>query len=329
MEARHQNINMERLVRILSGEASSLELEQHREWLLTSEENRNTFSELQSVWQSMDKTSALNDIDIEAEWFKLKSEAGINSDTAFRKIILKPIFRIAASVLIVVGLSIAGWLDLSPNSISTGIAETREIILPDGSQVSLNASSGLQYNRNFGKDGRRVKLTGEAYFRITKNPNSPFIISVNENEIKVLGTEFNVRSYKDNGMVEVTVEEGIVSFYRKKEEDHKLILKKGDKAGYNRALQSFSKEVNMDRNFISWKTRLIIFDSDSLLNVVKTLENVYHRQIEIENPAMKSCTITTSFNNKDFPTVLKILENTLGITSEEKHGRIILKGRGC
>ncbi len=328
MEERLQNIEMERLVRILSGEASAFELEQHREWLLASEENRKTFSELQSVWQSMDSTSALSVIDIEAEWFKLKSEAGINSASAFRKIRMNPGFRIAASVLIIVGLSIAGWLYLSSKTISTGIAETREFILPDGSQITLNASSSLHYDRNFGKETRKVRLTGEAYFSITKNPNSPFIISVNENEVKVLGTAFNVRSYKETGRVEVTVQEGIVSFYRKKEEEHKLILKQGDKAGYDRAIQSFSKEVNTDRNFIAWKTRQIIFESDSLLSVVKTLENVYHKQIIIENTALDSCTITTSFNNKDLPTILKILESTLGIKSEEKDGRIILTGKG-
>ena len=329
MEAEYQNINMERLVRILSGEANASEIVQHKLWLEGSEANRKSFMELEKVWRSMDKTSASNSIDIESEWSKLKTEAGIRSGKGFRSFILQPVFRIAAGVLILVSLSIAGWLFLSSKTISTGMAETREFILPDGSQITLNASSSLQYDRSFGKVNRTVRLKGEAYFSITKNPKSPFIISVNENEVKVLGTAFNVRSDKETGRVEVTVQEGTVSFYHKKEEAGKIILIPGDKASYERKSQRFSKETNTDRNFISWKTRHIIFESDSLSAVVKTLENVYHKKILIENPAIGACTLTTSFNNKDFPTVLKILENTLGITSEEKDGKIILKGRGC
>ena len=119
MEAEYQNINMERLVRILSGEANASEIVQHKLWLEGSEANRKSFMELEKVWRSMDKTSASNSIDIESEWSKLKTEAGIRSGKGFRSFILQPVFRIAAGVLILVSLSIAGWLYLSSKTIST------------------------------------------------------------------------------------------------------------------------------------------------------------------------------------------------------------------
>ena len=327
MEEKHQNINMERLVRILSREASPQEQDEHRLWLEASEENRRSFNQLQQLWLSMDKTSPENVLNIEEEWAKFRKEAGIINGNENKNFFLIPVFRIAAIVLLLIGLSFAGWWYFSPKTVRTGLAEVTDVTLPDGSVVSLNASSSLRYERNFNKEARKVRLTGEAFFKVTRNPHSPFIIEVNETEVKVLGTSFNIRTYKESGKVEVTVADGTVSFYRRKEEDNKIILKTGEKAAFDRNKTEFRRQINEDRNFISWKTRMMVFDNDSLTSVVKTIENVYHRQIYLDNPEIGAYRITTSFNNKDLETVLKVLGTTLGITSEEKDGKIILKSK--
>lgn len=97
------------------------------------------------------------------------------------------------------------------NTLTTDKGETYTLILPDKSKVWLNAASSLTYSASLNEHGlRKVKLQGEAYFEIFKDKAHPFIVETDEQEIEVLGTHFNVNSYKDEGEVKTTLLEGSV-----------------------------------------------------------------------------------------------------------------------
>jgi ferric-dicitrate binding protein FerR (iron transport regulator) len=113
------------------------------------------------------------------------------------------------------------------SQVTTKPGSKTQIQLPDGSKVWLNASSNLTYNKEFGKTFREVELTGEAFFDVVKDPSHPFIIHTKVIDVKVLGTEFNVRSYPNDantetslirGSVEVTVKNRGEKYYLKPNE---------------------------------------------------------------------------------------------------------------
>lgn len=95
------------------------------------------------------------------------------------------------------------------NTLSTARGETYQLHLPDGSRVWLNAASSLTYTAGLLKDGKRkVMLSGEAYFEIAKDKQHPFIVETDKQAAEVLGTHFNINSYKDDQTVKTTLLEG-------------------------------------------------------------------------------------------------------------------------
>jgi ferric-dicitrate binding protein FerR (iron transport regulator) len=83
-------------------------------------------------------------------------------------------------------------------------------VLPDGSKVWLNAASSIRYPTAFAGNERRVEITGEAYFEVTKNPEKPFIVVTDQASVTVLGTHFNVMAYPEESSVQTTLLEGLV-----------------------------------------------------------------------------------------------------------------------
>ncbi len=329
MKNNNLHIDTAAIARFFAGEASSSERERVLLWKDESPENKMQFDDFQEVWSIMDKTSPQSNINIDAEWKILQSTLKQSDKAITRTFTLRPILRIAASILIIIGLSYSGWLFYNNKSVQSPIAETNSITLPDGSLVTLNAASKLTYTK-VGWDKRRVvSLNGEAFFEVTKNPRIPFIIRANGAEVKVLGTSFNVKAYKNDSIVEVTVKEGVVSVYEHRREDKNLIITKGEKAIFNNIEKTIIKQTNEDKNVIAWKTRTMVFENDSLQDVVKTLQNVYHIGILIQSPEIKHCTITTIFDNKDIETVMKVLKSTLDVTIEVRDEKIFIRGKGC
>src|ERR1035437_2347567 len=202
------------LTRSLTGEANQEELELGRHCTEASDGNRKQYEEVMKVLSAADKTSTHQNIDVDAEWMRhiTTFNPSVAESPSGKSITLSTVFKVAASVLLIIGFSYFGWRYMSQKSVKTNMAETNEMILPDGSKVSMNARSKLTYHKkDFGKASRIVSLEGEAYFEVQKNPAVPFIIKLDGAEVKVLGTSFNVRAYKDMDKIEVTVAEGKVT----------------------------------------------------------------------------------------------------------------------
>jgi ferric-dicitrate binding protein FerR (iron transport regulator) len=329
MNEDNKHIEIDLLTRNLAGETNRKEQEYVKQWKDASDTNKQLYDELMAVWLAMDKTALHHNIDIDAEWNRHVTTFIPSIQRTHKSVSLTTVFKIAASILLIIGFSYFGWNYLSQKSIKTNMAETNAIVLPDGSRVTINAGSKLTYKKNFGKELRIVTLEGEAFFEVMKNPQVPFIIKLDGAEVKVLGTSFNIKAYKEMDKIEVTVAEGKVTLYEKGQELKKVMVITGEKAIYNKQLKVVQKQLNDDRNFIAWKTRSIIFENDSLSIIAKTLSNVYHKNIIVQNPKLNRCTVTTRFDNKDLQTVLNVLKSTLDIIIEEKDGTIYIKGKGC
>jgi ferric-dicitrate binding protein FerR (iron transport regulator) len=103
------------------------------------------------------------------------------------------------------------------------------IQLPDGSSVWLNASSDLTYDKEFGKNLREVNLIGEAFFDVVKDPAHPFIIHTKVIDVKVLGTQFNVKAYPNDAYTETSLIRGNVEVTVKNRPNEKHYLKPNEK----------------------------------------------------------------------------------------------------
>lgn len=126
------------------------------------------------------------------------------------------------------------------------------IVLSDGTRVILNAGTTLSYPAAFVSSQREVKVNGEAFFEVSHDKDHPFIVSAENVKVKVLGTKFNVKAYKEDDHIEVTLTEGKVGVGLGEHHDM-MYISPGQQALFNKMKQSFSKyEVNLDY-YTSWK----------------------------------------------------------------------------
>lgn len=168
------------------------------------------------------------------------------------------------------------------NSVSTVLCaygDRTEVILPDSSKVWLNSGSKIVFNNNFVEDSRQVYLDGEAFFDIKKNPRLPFIVhAANTVNVKVLGTEFNLKAYPDENDVSITLITGSVEIDSNNET---TVLTPGQKLQFNRS--TFETSVKNLQNLTSetdWVNGRLIFYNESLEELEKKLERWFDVEIE-------------------------------------------------
>ncbi len=123
----------------------------------------------------------------------------------------------------------AETLTMPLSQVTTKPASKTQIQLPDGSSVWLNASSNLTYDKDFGKEYREVNLTGEGFFDVVKDPSHPFIIHTRVIDVKVLGTEFNVKAYPTDAYTETSLIRGSVEITVKNRPNEKHYLRPNEK----------------------------------------------------------------------------------------------------
>ncbi len=146
------------------------------------------------------------DFDVEEALMAFKNKHALQDTTVVQLHPFKKFLRVAAAIAILLTGSYF-FLNFSSNTTTTEYAENKEVVLPDNSEVILNADSELSFSeRNWDKN-RNLKLKGEAFFKVAKGER--FTVSTADGEVAVLGTEFNVENRK--GFFEVTCYEGLVS----------------------------------------------------------------------------------------------------------------------
>jgi transmembrane sensor len=164
------------------------------------------------------------------------------------------------------------------NTIETPRGGRYEIFLPDGTHVWMNAASTLKYPTSFASlKERKVDLQGEAYFEVAKDKKHPFIVKTSQQEVRVLGTHFNINAYADNNQSQTTLLEGSV---RVLGATNQLYLKPGQMAviNYNERMLSL-KQANLE-NVMAWKNGLFVFDRQQLSDVLKDVSRWYNVEFE-------------------------------------------------
>ncbi|MDP4201230.1 MAG: DUF4974 domain-containing protein [Bacteroidota bacterium] len=175
------------------------------------------------------------------------------------------------------------------NIISAPRGSVKQSILPDGTKVWLNSGSSLAYKgSSFNNKIRKVTLTGEAYFEVTKNPSRPFVVRGNEVSVKVLGTKFDVRSYREDTKVNVTLMEGSVRLTDSQEVPSDLCtLKPDQQASLNKQSGKLVvKQVDASKAN-EWMRGNLLFDDEELDQIAHCIEREYNVTVKFKDDAIK------------------------------------------
>jgi ferric-dicitrate binding protein FerR (iron transport regulator) len=208
-------------------------------------------------------------------------------------------------------------------------ADPKEVILEDGTEVTVNRNSVLRYSKSYDQKERKVYLSGEAWFDVTRDTSRPFIIDAGAALVEVLGTSFNVNAYRENSTVEITVESGLVSLSSKADQKDLIVMKAGAGGSYNKTRKELKLIPTTDLNSIAWKTRELFFNGTSLREVCAHVSKVYGVDMKILNEELGNCPITVTFRDQTLESVLKVLESTLDLHVSRDGDKIRLDGEGC
>ena len=184
----------------------------------------------------------------------------------------------------------------------TGMEYT--LALSDGSLVYLNAETSVKYPVVFAENERMVELDGEAYFEVAKDASRPFIVRMNGVDVKVTGTSFNARAYRNEGKVVTTLIEGRV------EVNGKAIVP-GEQARYevgNGDLEIAKVDVE---HFVAWKEGYFVFRNERLEDVMRTLARWYKVEYHFMDEASKDVRIGARFGRyNDMTPIIEMLRET-------------------
>ena len=167
------------------------------------------------------------------------------------------------------------------NTLSTTNGETYQVVLPDDSKVWLNAASSIKYPSNFESlKERKIELTGEAYFEVSKDKQHPFIVKSQGQEIVVRGTHFNVNAYEDDGDTRTVLLEGSVVVLSGIGATGSTLLKPGQQSVVNaKGIKVEPADVELA---VAWKNNKFMFEGERIENIMKMIARWYNVEVVYE-----------------------------------------------
>lgn len=305
----------EKLHRFYSGRISVEEGMNIRLWMEASEENRRTFYKERRLFDALilhddrntiKKISARRTPRIIHQW--LKVSAIVILTLAFNYLYQE--YKSSKEVVAI-------------NTVSVPAGQRTNIILPDGSNVWLNARTTLQYPVTFNKKQRIVSLKGEAFFDIAKNQKIPFVVQTDKYDIEVLGTQFNVNAYPNRNIFETTLMKGHVRVSSQESPEQTIILSPGHKVYATNGKLKIDK-VN-DFNPYRWKEGLICFKNELFQTIMEKFEQYYDIRIIINNSDVLKYSYTGKFRQSDgIDYALRVLQRDIHFKYEKDYDEGII-----
>ncbi len=300
-----------------------------------------------------EKHIALNDDELAAITDKIAGEKLIKMP-----IWKTPVFRIAASIALLLGIGFIGmkyysekqttaFLEkitpaLTSNYVETEnqASETKKIALEDGSVITLYPNSKIRYPKHFSAQVREVYLVGQAFFNIAKNPKQPFWVYTNYISTQVLGTSFMVMALEDEKDVKVEVHSGKVSVYRHEDLEKAKLQKNNELAGiiltpnqsieYSIADARLLKSISKEPEILVAKTpEYFVFDETPISKVFTELEKAYGLHIIYDEKNMEKCYLTASFSDESLYEKLNLICKVTHSRYEIVDAQIVIHSNGC
>lgn len=318
------------LVKHITGEATTAEVQEVEKWLADDEANQHYFEHFKLIWEESVQLANTAQVDEQAAWERFQNRVHTGSfPTTKAKVwsMNAPLLRAAAIAGLIIGLAALtyvlfqnkpGKVLAMSNIRTTGLVKSDS--LPDGSTVILNKNSQVSFPEKFDNDKRVLQLSGEAFFKVKPNKKQPFEVHTNNVTITVVGTSFNVRSRGDT--TEIIVETGLVEVATEKQT---ILLQPGQKAIAGIGDAILQKQVNTDQLYTYYRSRKFVCENTPLWKLVDKLNEAYDVQIIFGNPALRNLPYTTTFDNEPLDKILSVLSTTFNISVVKEKGKIILR----
>ncbi len=325
-----RNIIEALLDRYLKGETSQAENKLVETWL---QENSNPQSEWQQFSQNR-KDQWLADVFGEIQ-DSIKANEPKIVVMPQRKLLWRSIAAVAAVLAICFTLYLA-WPSLQNylhpaqlTALTVPVNQQKQITLPDGSKVWINASSQLKYPKQFNEKTREVYLSGEAYFDIQHDVNRAFIIHTGKIITTVLGTAFNIKEDKNNHTITVTVTRGKVSVANGSKQLG--VITPNQQISFN-LLDNKSIQTEVDANrTIAWQKAELHFEDITFTEAASQLQQRFGVKINFTNDKIKDCRFTgTVLKGEKLDKILKVICAFNNATYQtQADGSVLIDGAGC
>lgn len=197
------------------------------------------------------------------------------------------------------------------------------LALSDGTMIYLNSESTLSFPVKFQGKERKVYLTGEAYFKVAKNTEHPFVVTAGELEVLVTGTTFGVRAYKDEKDIQTTLESGRVTV-RVEGKSVKLVPNK--QVLFNKSTMGLEvRDVDVDL-YLAWADGRLVYDNCPLEKILTDLGRWYNIDVFYSRDELRSYQFSLNMKkHEEFTQVLELIGKTGEVQFEIKDNTVIVK----
>lgn len=189
-----------------------------------------------------------------------------------------------------------------------------QLVLSDGSKIWLNSDTKLRFPDRFNGNQRVVYLEGEAYFEVAPNAKMPFIVTVRNMKVEVLGTKFDVKAYKEDRMIYTTLLSGCVETSNL-QSGQSVILHPNEQCLFDATKQQMKKRFVDAATFIGWKDGRFIFENEPLEEIMKQLCRWYNVEVTYQSPELAKYCFTGNTGRFDqLSSLLYLIEKTYPIS---------------
>jgi transmembrane sensor len=367
----------ELVLSFLKGTITPEEKQHLKDWLSEDNANKEYFKEIYLLWKAC-SISDLNRNDekiaeilqkVHYKIFEVERDYSSSSKYSPGYIILSK-FKLVATILLTLGLgAIFSYLLIknggkdqlvSLNEIKVPFGSKSIVVLPDKSEVWLNAGSKLTYSWTYGEKLREVNLEGEGYFKVTKMPKKPFIVHTQQANIKALGTEFNVKAYPEENTIETILVNGSVvinkiSNVENDQNSKSIVLKPGQKvlifkdekaekvikndslAVANNpvgakgstlpakiARKEMVPEISDTEVETSWKDKSWVIQGEELKDLLVKIGRRYNVTIDLKDKELERYKFSAIIENETLEQVFDVMGLTIPISYNIEKGFVVI-----
>lgn len=310
-----RNIDMieELLPRYCEGDVSGEEKEMVEKWICQSEDNYKIAQQIHLIYLASDTITVMDRVNTDNALGKVNSRIRRSRLNVFimwgqrgAAILFIPLL-----IAYLLQMFIPSKSDIRMLEVRTNPGMTTTLTLPDGTKVHLNSESSLVYPESFEGDLRLVRLVGEAFFDVVKNPEKKFVVATpHHTKVEVLGTSFNMEAFEWDSIISTTLITGKVAFVANTRE---VNMNAGEKLVYNiRTNRSDIYQTNGESE-ISWKDGKIIFKKTSFEEALRMLSKRFNVDFVVSTDLYRKDYFTGSFTNHRLEQILDIFRVSSGI----------------
>jgi ferric-dicitrate binding protein FerR (iron transport regulator) len=296
-----------KIARKLAGESRSDEELAVKEWANRDKLNQGILSRLIEIWEYNPAGSSKSPRIYRTYKNRLNYHEKKHNENSFIFYTL----RLAAILFLIVGTAALvntffpfyEKQEISWQEISVPRGSRTFILLPDSSKVWLSNNSTLKYPDKFDKTARELYLKGEAYFEVTHDTKTPFVVNMGLDRIKVLGTRFSVTAYPEENTVRADLLDGKIQMdinERKGGDSYRsFIVKPSHSLVYEKTSGKLFSSVIPDGFFDYWKNGIYNFNNESLESLAQKIDRIYNVEIVFENDYLKTKRFSGNLSTDD------------------------------